>query len=116
MTRYRGKDRHMLKVYSAYRPNPPNGPFTVYAQQNGEFNSKGSPRCPWVAFIEDFTSSISEALKKRDHVIILIDGISNMKSSDLQLALAQLHLREAILDKYGLEGPKTLDETQTGLQ
>jgi hypothetical protein len=30
---YKGKNNLALKIYSAYRPNPPSGPFSVYAQQ-----------------------------------------------------------------------------------
>jgi hypothetical protein len=32
-TRYKGWNNHTLRIISRYRPNPPNGPFTVYSQQ-----------------------------------------------------------------------------------
>jgi len=32
-TRFQGRNGHTLCILSAYRPNPPNGPFTVYAHQ-----------------------------------------------------------------------------------
>jgi hypothetical protein len=37
----------------------------------------------------------------------MIDGNSNMKSSDLSNTLSQLSLKEAILDKHGLQGLAT---------
>ena len=38
-TRYRGKQHHTLRIITAYRPNPPGGPFTVYAQHRHHFNN-----------------------------------------------------------------------------
>lgn len=42
-TRYKGKRNHFLRIFVAYRPNPTQGPFTVYAQHNAFFpiDSKG---------------------------------------------------------------------------
>jgi hypothetical protein len=40
-TRYRGRNNQTLRIIAAYRPNPPSGPFTVYAQQNAYFHSIG---------------------------------------------------------------------------
>lgn len=65
-TRLSGKNGHSLCIISAYRPNMPNGPFTVYAQQNAVFNSRGTPRCPRIAFLEDLA--------------ILIQSINDAKS------------------------------------
>jgi len=33
-TKYRGRNGHTLRVVSAYRPNPPQGPYSVYAQHS----------------------------------------------------------------------------------
>jgi hypothetical protein len=41
-TRYQGKNNQTLRIITAYWPNHPNGPFTVYAQQNAHFNSTGT--------------------------------------------------------------------------
>jgi len=38
-TRYKGKGNHTLRILVAYRPNPPQGPFTVYAQHNSFFHT-----------------------------------------------------------------------------
>jgi hypothetical protein len=40
-TRFWGKSQHTLRVITAYRPNPPGGPFTVYAQHATFFNTSG---------------------------------------------------------------------------
>jgi hypothetical protein len=36
-TLYKGKNNQSLKIDSAYRPNPPSGPFSVYAQHRHYF-------------------------------------------------------------------------------
>jgi len=42
-TRYKGKGTQSLRIITAYRPNPPQGPFTIYAQQNTfSVQSKGT--------------------------------------------------------------------------
>jgi hypothetical protein len=46
-TRYKGKDQITLRIFTAYRPNPPTeGPYTVYAQQHYYFITKQDGRCP----------------------------------------------------------------------
>lgn len=42
-----------------------------------------------------------------DHIILLIDGNSNMKNSDLSNDLSLLTMKEAILEKHGRHGPST---------
>jgi hypothetical protein len=32
-TKYKGKRDQTLRIFTAYRPNPPQGQFTIYAQQ-----------------------------------------------------------------------------------
>jgi hypothetical protein len=52
-TRYRGRNNQTLRIITAYRPNHPNGPFTVYAQHNAYFHAQNKPRCPRKAFLQD---------------------------------------------------------------
>ena len=88
--RYRGKHLHVISVLSAYRPNPPGGPFTAYAQQARYFNSKVDSRCPRNAFIKDLCLQLKQMLDQGDHIALLIDGNLNMGCSDLQMALEDL--------------------------
>ncbi len=98
----------MLRIISAYCPNPPtNGPLTVYAQQSLFLNSIEDPWCPGAAFLEDLCSDINQFLATGDQIVLLIDGNSDMKQSDLRDALENDSLREAILDWHGLLGPST---------
>ncbi len=112
-TRYRGKDNQTLQIITAYRPNPPSGPFTVYAQHNAYFNSTGKPMCPREAFLQDLCHDIGLFLEAGDHIILLIDGNSNMKQSDLKSALTSCSLHEVILAKHGTEGPSTFRRNNT---
>jgi len=57
--------------------------------------------------MQDVSSSIEAFVESGDHIILLIDGNSNMISSDLQLFLSSLHLHEVILEKHGTNGPET---------
>jgi hypothetical protein len=50
-TRYKGKGTQSLRIITAYRPNPPQGPFTVYAQQNTFFHTIQRDICPSQAFL-----------------------------------------------------------------
>jgi hypothetical protein len=106
-TRYKGKGTQSLRIITAYRPNPTQGPFTVYAQQNTFFRTIQRDICPRQAFLIDLKVAINQFLEVGDHIILMIDGNSNMKSSDLSNTLSQLSLKEAILDKHGLQGPAT---------
>ncbi len=112
-TRYRGKNNQTLRIVVAYRPNPPGGPFTVYAQHNTYFNSIGQPQCPRKAFLTDLRTDLQKFMEEGDHIILMIDGNSNMKQSDLRNTLSSLTLKEVILDKHGLQGPSTFRRNNT---
>jgi len=66
-TRYRGRNNITLRIISAYRPNFPNGPFTVYAQHNAYFNSLNTPRCPRAAFLQDLNKELAAFLETGDN-------------------------------------------------
>jgi hypothetical protein len=97
-TRYRGNHNQTLRVITAYRPNQPNGPFTVYAQHNAFFHSSGTPRCPRKAFLQDLCDDLHKFLECGYNIILMLDGNSNMRQSDLKSALELCTLKEAILD------------------
>jgi len=106
-TKHKGRGNHSLRVITAYRPNPPQGPFTVYVQHNAHFHTIGRDVCPRIAFVTDLVEEIQQFMEAGDHIILLIDGNSNMKSSDLSKALKQMSLQEAILARHGKNGPAT---------
>jgi hypothetical protein len=106
-TRYKGKGNQTLRVIVAYRPNPPQGPYTVYAQQNAYFHTISRDICPRKAFIADLEEELTSFLAAGDHIILMIDGNTNMKRGDLYESFTQLSLREAIIDKHGSNGPAT---------
>jgi 23S rRNA pseudoU1915 N3-methylase RlmH len=97
LARYKGKDNHILRIFVAYRPNPPQGPFTVYAQHNAFFHSIARDICPRRAFLVDLCEAISIAMEAGNYVVLLIDGNSDMKRSVLSKALQQISLREITL-------------------
>jgi hypothetical protein len=94
-------------VVTAYRPNPPGGPFTVYAQHDSYFNSVGDNRCPRLAFLQDLERGLQSFLLDGDQIVLLIDGNANVKNSDLKSSLESLTLRDAILERHGTKGPST---------
>ncbi len=102
-----------MRIIVAYRPNPPQGPFSVYAQQNAFFHSINREICPRHAFLSDLIVDIKKFLDMGDHIILMLDGNSNMKGSDLSRALTQLSLVEAILERHGSDGPATHKRNST---
>jgi exonuclease III len=106
-TQYKGKKHHSLRIYSVYCPNPPTGPLTVYAHHRHYFNSKNDNRCPRQAFVDDLCKEIKLAMEEGDRVILMLDGDSDMKGSYMSKSLETLNLHEALLQKYGTEGPST---------
>ncbi len=96
-------------VILVHRSNPPNGPFTVYAQHAFYLNLKGDSRCPRIAFSKDLCHFLS-MFDQGDHIVLLIDANSNMKLSDISSKFQELSLQEAILTKHGMSGPSTSGE------
>lgn len=61
----------------------------------------------------DLVEQLKVFIEAGDHLILLIDGNSNMKNSDLRTALEEIHMKEAILQKHGLLGPATHKRNST---
>lgn len=112
-TQYKGKKNHFLQSFSCYCPNPPNGPLSVYAQHRHHLLKHQDEICPRQAFIEDFCLAAKQALDEGDRLIIMLDGNSDMKGSNLSAALLNLNLHEALLYKYGTNGPSTFHRNKT---
>ena len=111
-TKYKGKSNKTLRIITAYRPNPPQGPFTVYAQ-HAHLHTIQRDICPRQAFLVDLIVDLRKFLEEGDHIILLIDGNLNMKRSDLSNALSNINLKEAILDRHGSQGPATHKRNST---
>jgi len=92
-TQYKGKRNQTFWIIVAYCPNPSQGPYTVYAQQNAYFNSIGRDICPRHTFLLDLIEKITNAVKQGDYIMVLLDGKSNMKGSDIARAFQRLSLR-----------------------
>jgi len=71
------------------------------------FNRTRDTRCPRSAFLQDLSHELKKFLALGDHIVLLIDGNSNMKGSDLSSALASLSLQETIIQRHGKLGPST---------
>jgi len=112
-TKYQGKKGQTLRIVAGYRLNPPQGPHTVYAQQNAFFHSIRKDICPRRAFLEDLVEQLKEFIEAGDHLIVMLDGNTNMKNSDLKLALEQINMKEAILQRHGSHGPATHKRNST---
>ena len=86
---------------------PPPQEAHSLSQQNTYLNSVGDNRCPQTTFLQDLCSDIHKFIEQGDHIVLLLDSNSNMKSSDLLTALTTLSLQEAILSWHGFQGPLT---------
>jgi hypothetical protein len=100
-------------VIVAYRPTPPQGPFTVYAQQNAYFNTINRDICPRHAFLKDLEVDIKTYLDIGDHIMVMLDGNSNMRKGGLFNSFMQLLLREVIIHRHGNLGPATHKRNST---
>jgi len=56
---------------------------------------------------------LTEFIEAGDHIILMLDGNSNMKNSDLSLALREIDMTEAILRRHGLQGQGTRKRNST---
>jgi hypothetical protein len=106
-TKYMGKNNHLLRIYSAYCPNPPVGPGSVFSQHRSTLLLRGDSRNPRVAFEVDLCKELSEVLSAGEHVILMLDGNADMRDSFLSTAFQSVHLKELILHRHGNQGPST---------
>jgi hypothetical protein len=101
-TKFRGRNNHCLRIFSAYCPNPPSGQGSVAALQRTVMLARQDFRDPRTAFIQDLDKEVSEVIKKGELVIIMLDGNSDMQNSPLATMLSNLKFREVILYRHGL--------------
>ncbi len=100
-TKFRGRNNHCLRIFSAYCPNPPSGPGSVAALQRTVMLARQDFRYPRMALIQDLDKEVSEVIKNGELVIIMLDGNSDMRNSPLATMLSNLNLREVILQRHG---------------
>lgn len=112
-TRYRERRGHTLCIVAAYCLNNANRYFTVYAQHNTYFNSIGTPCCPGKAFLQNWCRDITQLLEAGDNIILMLVGNTNMRQGYLKLLLESYSLKEAILNKHGVNRPATFRRNNT---
>jgi hypothetical protein len=100
-TKFRGRNDHCLRIFSAYCPNPPSGPGSVATLQRTVMLARQDFRDPRMALIQDLDKEVSEVIKNGELVIIMLDGNSDMRNSSLATMLSNLNLREVILQCHG---------------
>jgi hypothetical protein len=103
-TRYRGRTNHVLRIFWPTAPTSRLAPFRSTHNKD-------------LLFWKGMIVAVQELLfykichfpspkRRRTYIILMLDSNSNMRQSDLQLALGALHLREAILSRHGDLGPE----------
>jgi hypothetical protein len=107
-TRYRGRNNITLRIFTAYRPNPPaEGPFTVHAQHRTYFNSLNVDKCPRQAFLDDLCIDIRLAQEEGDNTVVMLDGNEDMRSGKVYEAFHNCNLHEATIHRHGTTTPST---------
>jgi hypothetical protein len=106
-TRLRGKNNYSVRIYSGYCPNPPTGPLSVYAQHRQYLINKKDDRCSRLAFIQDLCEDIKKAMVQGDKIVLMLDGNMDMKQGIMANHFKNIMLKEAIIVKYGSNGPST---------
>ena len=64
----------------------------MYAQHNAYFHFIQRDVCPRHAFLVDLQEELKQALELVDQIVLMMDGNSNMKNSDLRSVLCQMSL------------------------
>jgi hypothetical protein len=112
-THYRGRNNHILYLVCTYRPNFPTGPLSVYSQQRSTLLEREDERCPRMASFQDLGKFLNTALQQGEHIILLMDGNTSMKRSDLHGSFGTFGLKEAVLSRHGIAGPETFHRNKT---
>ena len=81
--------------------------FSAHQQQRRYFRSQGEMRCPRELFVIDLKLQLQEWLNKGDHIIVGLDANDDVRDSPVQKMLAELGLKEAILDMHPQDPPET---------
>jgi hypothetical protein len=63
--------------------------------------------------LKDLEVAIKTFLDAGDHIMVMLDGISNMRKGDLFNSFTQLSLMEVIIDQHGNSGPATHKRNST---
>jgi hypothetical protein len=79
----------------------------VYAQHAKYFNSIECDICPRETFLIDLRAEILKFQEVGHQLILMLNGIQDMRRGHLSNTLRSLQLREAILQKHGRRAPST---------
>jgi hypothetical protein len=103
--RIQGREGHTTRIVSAYRPCRSNGASTVFHQHCQILSSKGDHRDPLEAFLQDILLALETWQSTGDHLVIGMDVNEDVRTGPISKALAELGLREAILDAHSEQSP-----------
>ena len=111
--RFRGKNNKILRVITAYRPNPSAGPYTVYAQHRAFFNeiqkAKWEPR---KQMLEDLKQEIKKWKNDKEQVILMMDCNEDVRGETMTHFLDETGMKEIILQRHGSKAPGTYIDGQ----
>ena len=106
--KYRGKNNKILRVVTAYRPNPSCGPYTVYAQHRAHFNQINKTKWePRAQFLADLQSEIQKWRDQKEQAVLMMDCNEDIRSDTIQKFLDEVGMKEIILDRHGSDAPGT---------
>ena len=97
--KYRGKNNKILRVVTAYPPNPSCGLYTVYAQHRAHFNEINKTMWePRAQFLVDLQSEIHKWQNQKEQVVLMMDCNEDVRSDTIQKFLEEVGMKEIILD------------------
>jgi len=114
MMSFRGKNRLMLRVVSAYRPRSIDDLFTIYQQLLHHYNEEDT-KCtdtePLTNYDNDLTTLITSWMDDGDQVIVMIDSsldLANNNKGTFRHKLEEIGMHELLLNQHSnLKPPAT---------
>jgi hypothetical protein len=113
--RLEGKQKHFLRVVTAYRPviNTSHGPGTVQAQHERYLSSHDREEEPRAAFYTDLMQEVETWKSKGDQVIIGINANEDVRGRDTARIFAEMDMREGILEAHHDKSPPATCDKNT---
>ena len=104
--RMEGKQKHFLRIVSAYRPVDSLGTGAVHSQHERYFakNDRGDDE-PRQAFYDDLLLEVNRWKAAGDHIIIGLDANEDVRTGATLDAFVAMGMRELILDAHGRNSP-----------
>jgi hypothetical protein len=100
-----GKQRHRLRLLTAYRPVESRGADSVNQQHWREFTKIGRDADPRTAILEDLFSLLSRWKEQGDSIIVGMDANEDVRNGSVHDMFQTLDMREVILEKHRTTSP-----------